>query len=228
MNELKAALRDLDQRYLLFKQQQFTFVMALDHTRENAHDKTQPVSTLSQVQSYLDHHCNNTTDRRVMIMFLDLCKDLREFCSKLQDINPKSCSPNDVLEKCQVLLSCNHDIKNLRAKYPHDELNHLSCDEAKHHYGGVISVLPIALDYLKDGMGNIELAQYEAAKNNRYAHCNKREEPKENSEGSTQTAPLQMKECEITYMKWKASTKKKNKPLMVKPPWVPAGKTNGL
>ncbi|XP_069743362.1 sperm acrosome-associated protein 9 isoform X3 [Narcine bancroftii] len=167
MNELKAALRHLDQRYSLFKQQQFTFVTALDHTRENAHDKIQPVSTLAQVQNYLDHHCNNTTDKRSLIMFLDLCKDLSEFCSQLQDINPKSCSPDDVLEKCKVLLSCNNDMRNLRAKYPHDEVNHLSCEEAKHHYGGVVSILPIALDYLKDGIGIIELAQYEAAKNNR-------------------------------------------------------------
>ncbi|XP_032904576.1 sperm acrosome-associated protein 9 isoform X4 [Amblyraja radiata] len=114
MNELKAALRDLDQRYSYFKQQQFTFIMALDHTRENAHDKTQPVSTLAQVQNYLDHHCNNATDKRIMIMFVDLCKDLSDFCTQLQDINPKSCSPDDVLEKCKVLLSCNNDMRNLR------------------------------------------------------------------------------------------------------------------
>ncbi|GCB72944.1 hypothetical protein scyTo_0002264 [Scyliorhinus torazame] len=167
MNELKATLRDLEQRYLLFKQQQFTFVAALDHTRENAHDKTKPVSTLSQVQNYLDHYCNSSTDKRIMIMFLDLCKDLSEFCSQLEDINPKACSPDDRLEKCKLLLSCNNDMSNIRAKYPHDEVNHLSCDESKHHYGAVISVLPVALDLLREGIGVIESAQYEAARNNR-------------------------------------------------------------
>ncbi|XP_067825880.1 sperm acrosome-associated protein 9 isoform X2 [Heptranchias perlo] len=167
MNELKATLRDLEQRYALFKQQQFTFIAALDHTRENAHDKTRSVTTLSQVQNYLDHYCNNATDKRVLIMFLDLCKDLSQFCSKLQDSNPNACSSDDILEKCKVLLSCNHDMSKIRAKYPHDEVNHLSCDEAKHHYGAVISILPIALDFIKEGIGVIETAQYEAARNNR-------------------------------------------------------------
>ncbi|XP_055515982.1 sperm acrosome-associated protein 9 isoform X1 [Leucoraja erinacea] len=228
MNELKAALRDLDQRYSYFKQQQFTFITALDHTRENAHDKTQPVSTLAQVQNYLDHHCNNATDKRIMIMFVDLCKDLSDFCTQLQDINPKSCSPDDVLEKCKVLLSCNNDMRNLRVKYPHDEVNHLSCEEAKHHYGGVISILPFALDYLKDGIGIIELAQYEAAKNNRYAECHKRDQPKGHKESSAQTGQLPSENCEIAAMKLKASIKKKNRLLMTKAPWVPPGKTNGL
>ncbi|XP_043576259.1 sperm acrosome-associated protein 9 isoform X5 [Chiloscyllium plagiosum] len=129
MNELKATLRDLEQRYLLFKQQQFTFVAALDHTRENAHDKTKPVSTLSQVQNYLDHYCNNSTDKRILIMFLDLCKDLSDFCSQLEDINPKACSPDDRLEKCKLLLSCNNDMSHIRAK----SINiSLQTDERKH------------------------------------------------------------------------------------------------
>ncbi|GCC33113.1 sperm acrosome-associated protein 9 isoform X2 [Chiloscyllium punctatum] len=228
MNELKATLRDLEQRYLLFKQQQFTFVAALDHTRENAHDKTKPVSTLSQVQNYLDHYCNNSTDKRILIMFLDLCKDLSDFCSQLEDINPKACSPDDRLEKCKLLLSCNNDMSHIRAKYPHDEVNHLSCDESKHHYGAVISILPVALDLLREGIGVIESAQYEAARNNRYAQCNKKEEPPEKRCSSIQTVPIQRDDCENKYMQWKASNKLKSKPLKSKCPWVPPGKTNGL
>eukprot|EP00062_Callorhinchus_milii_P017118 gi/632969152/ref/XP_007900934.1/ PREDICTED: uncharacterized protein C9orf9 homolog isoform X1 [Callorhinchus milii] len=167
MNEVKASLRDLEQRFILFRQQQFIFIAALDRTRENAHDKTRPVSTIAQVQNYLDHYCNNTTDRRILSMFLDLCRDMSQFCDKLQELNPYSCSPHDVLEKCKVLLSCNNDMTNLRAKYPHDEVNHLSCEESKNHYGAVISLLPIVLDYIKDGIGIIERAQYEAVRNNR-------------------------------------------------------------
>ncbi|XP_032904573.1 sperm acrosome-associated protein 9 isoform X2 [Amblyraja radiata] len=181
-----------------------------------------------KVQNYLDHHCNNATDKRIMIMFVDLCKDLSDFCTQLQDINPKSCSPDDVLEKCKVLLSCNNDMRNLRVKYPHDEVNHLSCEEAKHHYGGVISILPFALDYLKDGIGIIELAQYEAAKNNRYDECHKRDQPKGHKESSAQTGQIPSENCEIAAMKLKASIKKKNRLLMTKTPWVPSGKTNGL
>lgn len=107
-------------------------------------------------------------------------------------------------------------------------MNHLSCEEAKHHYGGVISILPFALDYLKDGIGIIELAQYEAAKNNRYAECHKRDQPKGHKESSAQTGQLPSENCEIAAMKLKASIKKKNRLLMTKAPWVPPGKTNGL
>lgn len=51
MNEVKESLRNIEQYYKLFQQQQFTFVGALEHTRENAHDKIRPVASIGQVQS---------------------------------------------------------------------------------------------------------------------------------------------------------------------------------
>lgn len=51
MNEVKEALRNIEQNYKLFLQQQFTFIAALQHTRENAHDLIRPVASISQVQS---------------------------------------------------------------------------------------------------------------------------------------------------------------------------------
>lgn len=51
MNEAKEALRNIEQNYKLFLQQQFTFIGALQHTRENAHDMIRPVASISQVQS---------------------------------------------------------------------------------------------------------------------------------------------------------------------------------
>lgn len=36
-------------------------------------------------------------------------------------------------------------------RYPHDVVNHLSCDEARNHYGGVASgPIPIILDLMKE------------------------------------------------------------------------------
>lgn len=32
--------------------------------------------------------------------------------------------------------------------YPHNEINRLSCDEARNFYGGIVSVIPLALDLL--------------------------------------------------------------------------------
>lgn len=51
MNEVKEALRTVEQHYKLFLQQQFTFIAALQHTRENAHDMIRPVASIDQVQS---------------------------------------------------------------------------------------------------------------------------------------------------------------------------------
>lgn len=51
MNEVVDTLRKIEQNYKLFQQQQFSFVRALEHTREEAHDLVRPVSSITQVQS---------------------------------------------------------------------------------------------------------------------------------------------------------------------------------
>lgn len=52
MNEVKEALRSVEQRYKLFQQQQFTFIAALEHCRDNAHDKIRPIATIGQVSAH--------------------------------------------------------------------------------------------------------------------------------------------------------------------------------
>lgn len=49
MNEVKESLRSIEQKYKLFQQQQFTFIAALEHCRENAHDKIRPITSIGQV-----------------------------------------------------------------------------------------------------------------------------------------------------------------------------------
>ncbi|XP_019396399.1 PREDICTED: sperm acrosome-associated protein 9 isoform X2 [Crocodylus porosus] len=156
MNEVKESLRSIEQYYKLFQQQQFTFIAALEHTRENAHDKIRPVASIGQVQSYMEHHCNNATDRRILLMFLSICEDLSMLCQKLEAVHPGNGITNNILEKCKVLLSHSNNLSNIRAKYPHDVVNHLSCDEARNHYGGVVSLIPIVTDYMKEWMAHAE------------------------------------------------------------------------
>lgn len=50
MNEVVEALRKIEEKYRLFQQQQFTFIRALERTREEAHDLIRPVSSIVQVQ----------------------------------------------------------------------------------------------------------------------------------------------------------------------------------
>ncbi|NXC72466.1 SACA9 protein, partial [Anhinga anhinga] len=156
MNEVKETLRNLEQNYKLFLQQQFTFIGALQRTRENAHDMIRPVASISQVQSYMDHHCNNSTDRRILNMFLNICNDLSKLCHRLETLHSGNNVTDGILERCKLLLSHSNNLSTIRAKYPHDVVNHLSCDEAKNHYGGVVSLIPIVLDCMKEWVTHTE------------------------------------------------------------------------
>ncbi|NXY13752.1 SACA9 protein, partial [Atrichornis clamosus] len=150
MNEIVEALRNIEDNYKLFQQQQFTFVRALEHTREEAHDLIRPVSSIIQVQCYKDHHCFNSTDRRILNMFISICNDLRNLCQKLETVHPGDSVANGILEKCKVLLNDSNDLTDIRATYPHGVVNYLSLDEARNRYGGVVSLIPIVIDNLRE------------------------------------------------------------------------------
>ncbi|XP_039085632.1 sperm acrosome-associated protein 9 isoform X2 [Hyaena hyaena] len=110
----------------------------------------------SLVQSYTDHHCNNSTDRRILLMFLDICTELNKLCQSFEALHSGTPVTNNLLEKCKSLVSQSNDLSSLRAKYPHDVVNHLSCDEARNHYGGVVSLVPIILDLMKEWIAHSE------------------------------------------------------------------------
>ncbi|XP_062937581.1 sperm acrosome-associated protein 9 [Cynocephalus volans] len=156
MNEVKESLRSIEQKYKLFQQQQFTFIAALEHCRENAHDKIRPISSIGQVQSYTEHYCNNSTDRRILLMFLDICSELNKLCQYFEALHSGNPVTNNLLEKFKTLVSQSNDLSSLRAKYPHDVVNHLSCDEARNHYGGVVSLIPIVIDLMKEWIAHSE------------------------------------------------------------------------
>ncbi|XP_054853154.1 sperm acrosome-associated protein 9 isoform X2 [Eublepharis macularius] len=104
----------------------------------------------------MDHHCNNTTDKRILLMFLNLCSDLSKLCQRLETLHSGNSTTNALLEKCKMLVSHSNDLSAIRAKYPHDVVNHLSCDEARNHYGGVVSLIPIILDCMKEWVAHSE------------------------------------------------------------------------
>ncbi len=52
MTDVRKQLLSIEQKYKLFKQQQFIFITALERSREHARDKTEPVSTVTQVMIY--------------------------------------------------------------------------------------------------------------------------------------------------------------------------------
>ncbi|NWR96354.1 SACA9 protein, partial [Motacilla alba] len=150
MNEVVETLRKIEEKYKLFQQQQFTFIRALERTREEAHDSIRPVSSIVQVQCYKDHHCYNSTDSRILSMFVSICNELRCLCQRMETVHAGDSVTKGLLEKCKVLLNDSNDFSALRATYPHGVVNHLSLEEARHRYGGVVSVLPIVLDSMRE------------------------------------------------------------------------------
>lgn len=163
MNELQDSLKSLEQSCRRFRQQQFTFISALERTREHAHERTKPVSTLAQVQNYLDHHCHNTTDQGILTLFLDIVRDLSHTLQRLESMMTEDSPASYCLEACRTLLYHNNDLSHIRAKYPHDEVNHLSCNEARNYYGGVVSLIPVVLDLLQQGVTSSQRAQRKLA-----------------------------------------------------------------
>ncbi|NWR45450.1 SACA9 protein, partial [Regulus satrapa] len=150
MEEVVESLRKIEEKYQLFRQQQFTFIRALERTREEAHDMVRPVSSIVQVQCYRDHHCYNSTDRRILTMFISICNELRSLCQKLELVHPGDSVTKGLVEKCKVLLNDSNDLTAIRAIYPHAVVNYLSLEEARHRYGGVVSLIPIVIDSMRE------------------------------------------------------------------------------
>ncbi|XP_041756492.2 sperm acrosome-associated protein 9 [Coregonus clupeaformis] len=147
MSEARERLKAIEHMRKLFKQQQFIFIAALERSREHAHDRTEPVASVMQVQGYMEHHCSNATDRRIFTLFLKIVGELRDFLRLLEGANQ---SPGGgILDTYRLLLSYNCNISKLQAHYPHDEVNRLSCDEARNYYSGVVSLIPLALELLQ-------------------------------------------------------------------------------
>uniref|UniRef100_H2ZP01 Uncharacterized protein n=1 Tax=Ciona savignyi TaxID=51511 RepID=H2ZP01_CIOSA len=55
------------------------------------------------------------------------------------------------------LLESRQNISAVRAKFPYSHVNHLSCDEAQNHFGGIVSVLPVAMEYARETVERIEV-----------------------------------------------------------------------
>nr|XP_012313344.1 sperm acrosome-associated protein 9 [Aotus nancymaae]XP_012313345.1 sperm acrosome-associated protein 9 [Aotus nancymaae]XP_012313346.1 sperm acrosome-associated protein 9 [Aotus nancymaae]XP_012313347.1 sperm acrosome-associated protein 9 [Aotus nancymaae]XP_012313348.1 sperm acrosome-associated protein 9 [Aotus nancymaae]XP_021529779.1 sperm acrosome-associated protein 9 [Aotus nancymaae] len=223
MNEVKESLQGIEQKYKLFQQQQFTFIAALEHCRENAHDKIRPISSIGQVQSYMEHHCNNSTDRRVLLTFLDICSELSKLCQHFEAVHSGTPVTNNLLEKCKTLVSQSNDLSSLRAKYPHDVVNHLSCDEARNHYGGVVSLIPVVLDLMKEWIAHSEKLPRKVLQ-----HVSEPQPCQESARGAARPAQATGTQLGAAKLKCRPLTKGSLKPRgkdkgRSKPPWRPPG-----
>ncbi|XP_026787330.3 sperm acrosome-associated protein 9 [Pangasianodon hypophthalmus] len=157
MNEVREMMLLVEKKHQLFKQQQFTFIAALERSREHARHRTQAVSTVTQVQCYMTDHCSNATDMRIFSLFLDIMDSLKEMFQMIESLASAQNHSSEVLDTCRNVLSPDCNFSQFQAHYPHDEVNRLSCNEARNYYGGVVSVIPLTLDLLR--MAISELAK---------------------------------------------------------------------
>ncbi|TKC51777.1 hypothetical protein EI555_013353, partial [Monodon monoceros] len=114
----------VEQKYQLFQQQQFTFIAALEHCRENASDKIRPISSIGQGGSAAGAALETPArglGRSTGVPGAGLSRPL---------LPPRRCPP--------------------------DMANYLSCHEARNHCGGVVSLIPIVLDMMKEWVAHSE------------------------------------------------------------------------
>lgn len=108
-------------------------------------------------------------------------------------------------------------------RYPHDVVNHLSCDEARNHYGGVVSLLPIILDLMKEWVAHSEKLPRKALQH--VSEPRARQEATAAAAGPPQTSgarPGSQKPWCRRLRKDSLKPKGKNKGSS-KPPWRPPG-----
>ncbi|XP_073496757.1 sperm acrosome-associated protein 9 isoform X2 [Phyllobates terribilis] len=227
MNETKQTLKTLEQQCKLLRQQQVTFITALERTRENAHDRIKPVRSLAQVRNYLDNHCHNSTDKRVLSLFLDVCSNLADFCIKLEAMQSETRSAGGVIEEAMTLLSPTNELSTLRAKYPHDVVNHLSCDEARNFYGGVVSLIPIVLDHMREAVSRLEkLQRHHLGSSDRLGAGQGSRQNRDGQAGGGSLTHNSGAQTNISLAdsSFQMSSKKKHNCGALKPAWRPAGR----
>nr|XP_039255734.1 sperm acrosome-associated protein 9-like [Styela clava] len=165
MEDTRRILVSLERRFKCIAQQQFIFVTALDRCRKQKFEPTKQISTISQVQNYYEEIADNATDKRIFSMFLSLVHDLVEFRRTLSKVVKKNDDKlNNLFKTWKSVLEQRQDISHIRAKFPNDQVNHLSCDEAKNHFGGIVSVIPVAMDCAREVVERIEATRAYRAK----------------------------------------------------------------
>ncbi|XP_030853603.1 sperm acrosome-associated protein 9 [Strongylocentrotus purpuratus] len=150
MDAIRRDVAKLRERYKVLQQQQFTFINALANTRTDAYEKTKPVRSINHVKELFERS-RNATDRRAMKQWLDLVGELTNIVMRISNVNPdviKEGPANQAMARGRTLLNPSNEFSSLRAGYPHQEVNHLSCSEARVLYGGCVSIVPLVLDNL--------------------------------------------------------------------------------
>ncbi|KAF5901007.1 sperm acrosome-associated protein 9, partial [Clarias magur] len=115
IDRVKEILVRVEKKHRLFKQQQFSFIVALERSREHAHQRTQRVSTVTQVQRYMTHHCSNATDRRIFALFLDIIDNLKAALQTIESFPSAQDHASETLDTCRRVLGPDFNFSQVQA-----------------------------------------------------------------------------------------------------------------
>lgn len=148
MKETRTILVNMERRYALFCQQIQSWVEALERCRLMQPGTPGKIKSISQISDYVHHQSEHRVDTRICKIFLGLVHDLDDFRRTIERL---SAPTNDatleyVFSTWKKVLDPVQDISHLKERNPTRQLNQLSIEHARIYIGGIVSVLPIAMD----------------------------------------------------------------------------------
>ena len=160
--QLEASIADIDDRYYRFFHQQRSFAEALTNARSGLY-VPEAVKSLNEVSQFLNSgKLERSNDVRIVENFLVMCddleglrKDMKRYLIDCLEIKPdlkhlkQTKNLMHSMNKWRTMLDPEFDFSELRAKWPHYNVQKLSSVEAKLLYAGIVSFLPILIDTVK-------------------------------------------------------------------------------
>ncbi|XP_075261916.1 uncharacterized protein LOC142353512 [Convolutriloba macropyga] len=160
---LKREFHKISSDYEKFAQQQTVFAQALEEARKTQMQRgsmsgTAEITHIEQVEQYLlDQNSISAVQLRTARHFLCLHQLFEDYYKKLQDYfdrtftaqvrkNLDTSVAQGLLARLRDFLGKRFNFFDLRVDYPYQQVYKLGIDEARKHFGGAVSYLPIALE----------------------------------------------------------------------------------
>jgi len=72
----------------------------------------------------MNHHCSNSTDRRIFLFFLEVISDLEGVLKHLESSRSSQNTSCESLDTCREILGPNSNISQLRAQLSNTKIKH--------------------------------------------------------------------------------------------------------
>ncbi|XP_063722261.1 sperm acrosome-associated protein 9-like [Symsagittifera roscoffensis] len=165
IESLKRDYYKLSNDYETFAQQQYAFAQALEEARQTqmqcgSRSGTAEITNMEAVEQYvLDKDAKHAVNLRVARQFICLHGQFEDYYFKMQDYfdrtftaavrkNLDTSIAQSLLSRIRDFLGKRFNFFELRVDYPYQQVYRLGVEEARKHFGGAVSYLPIALEIM--------------------------------------------------------------------------------